>query len=135
MNGRVDGEELVTFLPVNIRSLLPLDTTMTDKERIVFLKRTIGEKALIEALVDNFFVLGNAGDDHAVKSWKRLGLNPGKRTEIGLALQNLLDTVDREVEELDIEMLEAFITICNIKCSLKHNNSTLSEPVYSTNVT
>ena len=134
ISGRVNGEELVTFLPDNIRSLLPQNTTMTDKERILFLKRTVGENDLMEALVDNFFVLGKAGEDHAVKSWKKLGVNPNKRTDIGLALQKLLDAVDHEVEESDIEMLEACITISDIKCSLKHKRSALSKSVYSTNV-
>ena len=47
------------------------------------------------------------------ESWKILGLNINKRTDIGLALQTLLGTIDQTVEELGIEELHGKISINN----------------------
>ena len=69
INGNVNGEDLLTFLPENLRAMVPSDTEMTDKEIIVFLKESLSEKYLIESLVENFFALGKSGENHASESW------------------------------------------------------------------
>jgi hypothetical protein len=86
---------------------------MTDRETMSFLREQIGEDRLIESLVDNFFKLGKEGEDHADESWKILGIDTSKRTDIGLALQSLLEVIDKTVEEIRVEELHGIISIDN----------------------
>lgn len=113
LNGRVNGEELREFLPTDLYSRIPDNSEMTDKEIISYLKENLGEKRLIKQLVDNFFKLGKAGEDHADKSWKTLGLDASKRTETGRALQSLLEVIDQKVEEPGVDELHGKIRINN----------------------
>ena len=114
LNGRVNGEALMDFLPADLYTLVPESSTMTDKETIAFLREQIGEDRLIESLGENFFKLGKAGENHADESWRILGLDTSKRTGIGLALQSLLGVIDQNVEELGIEELHGLISIDNV---------------------
>lgn len=134
INGRINGEKLRTFLPADLSSILPLDTGMTDKEIIIFLKEALGEKHLFESLVKNFFTLGKTGETHAAVSWRKLGLDPYKRAEIGLALQDILTRIDYIAEESGAEMFEASIAISNEKCVLTVHDSSIPQSVYSANV-
>jgi len=113
LNGRVNGEELMGFLPADLYALVPESSTMTDREVITFLREQVGEDRLIKSLVENFFRLGKEGENHADESWKMLGLDTNKRTEIGLALQTLLGVVDQTVEELEVDELHGMISIDN----------------------
>lgn len=113
MNGRVNGERLMEFLPANLRAMIPTNSAMTDQEKIDFLHEKIGENRLIKSLVDNFFMLGREGEDHADESWKILGLDTKKRTIIGLALQSLLEVIDQTVEEMGVDELHGMISIDN----------------------
>jgi len=113
MNGRVNGEELMEFLPADLLALLPENTVMTDKEMMTCLREQLGEDPLVKSLVDNFFSLGKKGEKHADDSWRTLGLDTKKRTDIGLALQALLGGIDRTVEEMGIEELHGMICIDN----------------------
>jgi len=63
INGRVNGELLITFLPEQLKELLPSGSEMTNKEIISFLKQKISEKKLHDALVEHFFTLGKAGEN------------------------------------------------------------------------
>lgn len=125
INGRVNGESLITFLPEQLKELLPSGNEMTNREVISFLKQIISEKNLHDILVENFFTLGKAGEEHATGSWIALDLNPEKQTEIGLALQCLLDVIDSKVEEMNIDELKGFIVINNenITFTMEENNS------------
>ncbi|HFC92454.1 MAG TPA: hypothetical protein ENJ51_06545 [Leucothrix mucor] len=113
LNGRVNGEDFIDFLPEQLKSLLPANHEMDNKGIITFLKRQLGERKLCDQLVNHFFILGKKGEAHAIESWKSLGLNPKKQTEIGLALQSMLTVVDKKVESDDVEKLTASITINN----------------------
>jgi len=114
LHGRVNGESLMEFLPTDLRSMIPKNPSITDKVIMTHLNKMLGgEKYLIKHLIDNFFKLGVAGESHADKSWKILGLNTHKRTEIGCALQELLQIADQTVEDLGIEKLCGFIRINN----------------------
>ena len=64
-----------------------------------------------QSLVDHFFELGKAGEEHADQSWRKLGLDTNKRTAIGVALQALLVVIDQAVEELDAEEVHGVINI------------------------
>jgi len=111
LNGRVNGEELVSFLPGDLYVLVAESAPVTDKEIIAYLREQLGEDRLIKSLVENFFNLGKQGENHADESWNILGLDKSKRTEIGLALQSLLGVIDQTVEELEIEELHGMISI------------------------
>ncbi len=111
MRGSVNGESLATFLPEQLVSMLPADANMNDKEAMSFLMHTIGEQRLCEMLVARFFDLGRTGEQHATDSWSALGLNPQDRTAMGLSLQELLESIDREAEEVGVDKLEGRITL------------------------
>ena len=124
LNGRVNGESFRDFLPADLCCMIPENSGMTDKEMIAYLNEKLGEKRLTKFLVDNFFKLGKAGENHADKSWMILGLDTQKRTEIGCAIQALLEVIDQTVEELGIEKLRGFIRINN-----SHVSFTIQNPV------
>lgn len=111
MNGVVNGDTLISFLPQQLGRLLPVDETMSNKEGMHFLIQATSESEVRETLVEHFFTLGKAGERHANDSWKALGLNAEKRTEIGVALQNLLEEIDLKVEAMEIESLNGLIGI------------------------
>lgn len=46
LNGRVNGEELVDYLPADLNTLIPEHSIMTDKETVAFLRERIGEDRL-----------------------------------------------------------------------------------------
>jgi hypothetical protein len=124
LNGMVNGEKLMDFLPADLLAFLPENASMTDKETMAYLREQLGKDHLIKSLVDNFFSLGKKGENHAEESWKTLGLDANKRTEIGLALQKLLGVVDQTVEELEVDELHGVISIDNryVTFNISDNN-------------
>ena len=119
LHGRVNGETLRTFLPEDLVSLLPEDIELSNSEAVAVIKTRLGEQELFERLVQRFYELGDSGKAHAVRTWKGLGLDPNKRTEIGRALQTLLTQADIAVEEVGIEHADARITVSNDICALE----------------
>ncbi len=113
LNGRVNGESLLDFLPADLLALVPKDSAMSDRQTIAFLRETLGESRLVKSLVAHFFRLGITGENHADECWRILGLDTTKRTSIGLALQTLLEKIDRAVEDKGIDELHGFIDISN----------------------
>lgn len=111
INGRVNGESLTSFLPKQLLDMLPTGMEMTNKETMSFLKQKLSERRLSSILIEHFFSLGKVGENHAINSWMKLGLNPEKQTELGLALQNLLEAIDSKVEEMRIDELKGAIRI------------------------
>ncbi len=132
LNGRVNGEDLARFLPHGMLAMLPVDEELTDKEVVAYLNNAMGVDALVAALVDHFFTLGKQGEAHAVKSWAKLGLNPDKATNMGLALQALLEKVDTEAEHSSVDSINASIVINNEECIFiaQPNSPGCSESVY-----
>jgi len=124
INGRVNGESLATFLPEQIREALPSNSNTPDKELVFYLRQNVNNAKLRKKLVKHFFALGNAGKEHAINSWLAIGLRPEKQTEIGLALQNLLEVIDLKVEDVGINELKGLIKIDNehVTFSMKENN-------------
>lgn len=116
LNGRVNGETLCSFLPEEMLCLLPSDVELTDKEVVAVLTKVMGRDVFVDALVDHFYKLGREGINHAVNSWKKLGLDLDDASDIGLALQRLLDQVDYEAEISEIESLNVSIEINNKEC-------------------
>jgi len=129
LNGRVNGEELVDFLPADLYALLPERSTMTDKETVAFLHEKLGEDRLKKSLVDQFFKLGKAGESHAEESWRVLGLDTKKRTVIGEALQSLLGVIDQTVEELEAEAVHGVISINNRYVTFTMSENSLIESI------
>ncbi|WP_411293573.1 hypothetical protein, partial [Thiohalophilus sp.] len=132
--GMVNGEKLTTFLPEDLSSMLPSYKALTDQEIIAFLKNKLGEDKLTDSLVNRFFELGVASESHADESWRKLALDPGKRTEIGLALQAVLTKADTMAQESGVEMLEATIAISNDKCVLTVDEVCVPQSVFSQDV-
>lgn len=131
LNGYINGEAFMAFLPDQITELLPSDIKMTDSEISAFLKQNISANYLNDILVEHFFTLGRAGENHAIASRMALGLVPDKQTETGQALQMLLERIDSEVEQADIDSLEGFVIIDNnyVVFAVKGENKLdLSEP-------
>ena len=113
LQGRVNGEALIDFLPEQLAAMIPEDAAMTDREVVAYLRESLGEKRLVKLLVDRFYQLGRAGENHADENWKLLGLDTNKRTDIGRALQALLEVIDLAVEQLEIEELHGILNIDN----------------------
>lgn len=125
--GNVNGEPLSTFLPDTLKAYLPA-TDLSDKQRMNYLKNALGEARLVERLVDHFFALGRAGEAHAQLSWRRLGLEPQRRSDIGVALQRLLERADHLAQDCGIESLEAAFAISNDQCVLSVTRGALPQP-------
>lgn len=75
INGRINGELFMTFLPNNMISLLPKHNNINDIEIISFLKKKMGRAELVAGLIDRFFTIGMMGEEHASMSYKKLGLD------------------------------------------------------------
>jgi hypothetical protein len=129
LNGMVNGEALIDFLPADLLALLPENAALTDKEMMAYLCEQLGEDRLIKSLVDNFFSLGKKGEKHADDSWKTLGLDTKKRTYIGLALQSLLMLVDKAVEDMDIEELHGMICIDDKQVTFNISESSIIDSI------
>lgn len=115
-NGRINGESFMTFLPNNLLSLLPVDREIDEEEIMLHLKKQVIESELEEQLVDQFFSIGMKGEKHASESFNKLGLDSTIRKEMGVALQAMLDYVDRCCENADKEKLDAAIKLNNKEC-------------------
>ncbi|MFO8025694.1 hypothetical protein [Thiohalophilus sp.] len=114
--------------------MLPSDEALTDQEVIVFLKNKLGEEKLTDSLVNRFVELGVAGESHADESWRKLGLDPGKRTEIGLALQAVLNKADTMAQESGVAMFEATIAMSNEKCVMTVDDACVPQSVFCQDV-
>jgi len=97
-------------------TLLPVSEALTDKAIVSYLKAAMGEDALVEALVDHFYILGSRGKKHAIDSWSKLGLVTDNAPNTGIALQALLDKVDYEAESSGVDRLDASVVINNKDC-------------------
>lgn len=113
LHGIVNGERLVTFLPAELRALLPANHAMSDRDASQLLKRHVTKSELSEMLIQRLFALGHSGQSHAVATWRRLGLDRARQTAFGMTLQRLLERIDRCAEETDVEQAHASIIINN----------------------
>ena len=111
IEGVVNGESLISFIPKELGKRLP--ENINDNEIIRYLEKNLSRKRLVEIFTRHFFKLGEDGDTHAEQSWKLLGLNPEKRTEIGEAIQKSLKYIDEKVEALEIDEIKATVIINN----------------------
>ena len=111
LNGRVNGETLMDFLPEELSGMIADTPALSDREKITYLCEQLGENPVVKLLVDQFFSLGRAGEAHADETWELLGLDTENRTAIGQALQSLLEVIDRRVEDMKVEELHGMITI------------------------
>ena len=119
LNGRVNGETLRNFLPSGLCAMIPDDRPMSDRDAVACLRDALGESQLTKSLVAHFFELGREGENHADDCWQVLGLDTTRRKAIGLALQTLLEKIDRAVEDAEIEELHGFIEISNQRVTFR----------------
>jgi len=118
MIGRVNGETLGTYLPRDLLAILPSAESLSDKAVMSSLGDILGEDALVESLVNHFYKLGNRGNGHATRSWRKLGLAYENAANTGMAIQSLLEKADGEAESSGVERLDASIIISKKDCVL-----------------
>ena len=136
LRGRINGESFDSFLPESLLALMSDSESLSDSEIMRFLKEEMDEPTLVEKIVDRFFTIGVAGEEHAMASFEILDLDSNKREQFGMALQRLLEKVDKKVEKLGVEKLDAKISLNNNQClfTIKLNDSQISESVFHTSV-
>lgn len=116
LQGRVNGEPLLDFLPPGMRALLPDDQALYEKGIVDYLVDVIGRDDFVEALVKHFFLLGRQGGSHAAASWDKLGLDIDNAANTATALQVLLEKVDAEAERSAVSRLYASILLSRRDC-------------------
>lgn len=94
MLGQVNGETLRQFLPDDLLALLPRELSKGNAI-IAQLVEHLGREPLRLRLVEWFFEVGQQGAESAEKHYRATGLDYSKRSELGLALQELLQQMDR----------------------------------------
>ncbi len=131
LQGNVSGESFITFLPERLVRILPGDS-LSGKEIIEFLSKSIGQNNLLAALVDRFFELGNQGIPIAKANWRRLGLEYELRAKTGLCLQSLLKESDKITVAEQYSEATGFFLLNNHQCTLQFH--TPSERVISADI-
>jgi len=121
--GRVNGESLASFLSTDMVNCISASMRSDGKTIIDELEARLGHEEMIEQLVDRFFVLGEKGRHHAQDSWRLLGLKQENSTEIGMALQHLLEKVDLAVEDAGVDQLRTTFTVGNETCAVEVENA------------
>lgn len=100
LNGQVVGERAATFIGATLRARCTPGIALDDDRAVmVDLRRRLGDAALTAALVERFRTLGALGHRHALRSWERLGLAAECRAPLGLAMQAVLECIDRVAED------------------------------------
>jgi hypothetical protein len=117
LNGHVLGESAASFIGEEVRRHCSADIALDDDRQLMAdLRRRLGEDALTEALLARFETLGASGRSHALASWRRLGLDPERSGPLGLAMQAVLERIDRAVEQRGVPTLRGEIRLCGDAC-------------------
>ncbi len=115
--GHVLGESAASFIGKALRRHCSADIDLDDDRQVMAdLRRRLGEDALTEALLARFKVLGATGRAHALASWRRLGLDPERSGPLGLAMQAVLERIDRAVEQRGVPALHGEFRLCGDAC-------------------
>lgn len=115
--GGVNGEALSEFLPPALRFLLPA-SAKTDRERMNALLHQMGSVALTNALIERLWEFGHQGIPEALRSWSAQGLEPTRRSAIGMCLQHLLELADHHIATHQIDAAQGAFIIGNHECAL-----------------
>ncbi|HKJ71609.1 MAG TPA: hypothetical protein VKA55_07655 [Gammaproteobacteria bacterium] len=95
MSGDCHGEALDDFLPPVLAERLPAHGSA--RERMLGLRRALGDGLVRATLTARFLELGWAGMAEARSAWRATGLDFERRAEMGLALQRLFQRLDDRV--------------------------------------
>lgn len=117
LQGQCNGESLWSFLPDDLRRLAG-DGGQEGKQLIETLQQRLGAGPLRERLVERFWEIGRAEQQHVEDRWRRSGLDYGRRGEMGLALQRLLAQADEEAREREWPTAAGVFRVGNRHCSL-----------------
>jgi len=117
MRGTVSGESFRSFLPGHLVDLLPADS-LSGKDMVEFLAEKTGKENLRNALVEQFFTLGQRGVPMARANWHEHGLEYNQREAFGLCLQKLLVWGDSIVQAGDYRQAGAAFLMNNAVCQL-----------------
>lgn len=93
IHGHCNGEPLHAFLPEALTVLVP-EHIRGDKASMEFLVRELGRDGLRGTLIEHFVTIGTAVQDQVVTHWRHLGLDYGRRSAMGIALQRILVQLD-----------------------------------------
>jgi hypothetical protein len=117
LNGVVNGESMTDFLPCKLLEIVALsngkECRLSDSQIIDYLVAELGRDRLLDVLAEHFLAIGMTGEPHAQLSWASLGLDDGRRADMGLAIQRLLERVDTQAEKNDTENMKGFLSIHN----------------------
>jgi len=108
LHGQVNGEGLRSFLPAELLAEAPAD--VDGRALIDRLRRSLGEEALVERLVERFFELGREGAERARAHYRAMGLDYRRRAQLAQATQSLLTRIDRMALDEDWEWARGVVT-------------------------
>jgi hypothetical protein len=117
MRGHCNSEPLRSFLPGEIAALVP-GHIRDDKAIMDFLIREFGRDRLRDALVEHFATIGASVQNQVESHWRFLGLDYRRRSAMGMALQRVLDLVDRMARDRDWPQAHGRFLIGNRQCSV-----------------
>lgn len=117
LRGNVNGEKMRHFLPAKLVEKVPAKYRNDDKLLTGFLLGLLGEDRLEKNIIDHFETLGREGYPAAVRTWKTSGLNPDRRSRIGLAIQRLLDILDRLLQTDNYSRLHGYFCLADAACA------------------
>ncbi|MEO7481674.1 MAG: hypothetical protein ABIT70_13760 [Sulfuriferula sp.] len=117
MHGGVVGETMLTFLPNDLRALLPPE--LRDNRAIAnHLIVALGQENLRQALVRHMVEIGRTGAEMARTTYQRTGLDHAGRGPLGLALQSLLAQIDTMAVSVNWENAHGVFTLTKERCAL-----------------
>ncbi|NOX09933.1 MAG: hypothetical protein GXP22_10700 [Gammaproteobacteria bacterium] len=123
IQGYVNGESMIDFLPQNLRKDIPLRYRRDDKLSIGFLCGLLGEAQLRKELVQHFFQMGHDNRKMAIKKWNKTGLDYSKRENIGLSIQRLLSRIDPVLLSNNPTVVHGQLHINSHSCQLEMDHS------------
>ena len=128
--GGVNGEALSEFLPPALRVLMPA-SAKTDRDRMNALLQQMGSAALTNALIERLWEFGHQGVPEALRSWSSQGLDPARRTAVGMCLQHLLELADDYIATHRINAAQGAFIVGNDACGLDFMAPIDREPRFS----
>lgn len=128
LHGQIGGESACSFIGSGLRHVRAAGSPCGDDRQVMAdLRQRLGDEALTAALLARFERLGAAGQAHAAASWQRLGLDPTRSGPLGLAMQAVLEVIDREVEVAGVPALTGEFRFAMHRCHFRKRTSVRCE--------
>lgn len=117
LQGHCNGEPLRAFLPEEIDALVP-EHLRDDKAVMDYLIREFGRDSLRDSLVERCVSIGASVQRQVESHWRRLGLDYSRRSALGMALQKLIERVDRMARDRDWPQAHGRFLIDDRQCGI-----------------